>query len=170
MKTHRLIALCSLLCLNACIYDAPLVGEATLPIDPALLGSWEFIPEDAASAETPERLVIRKKSANVYAIEHISDDSTFYFDAWLAELEGIRFVQLEATGDNEGPVTAEDTDLFAVYSWAMEGGELVVKTLNADLLPPDIEGTAALQAAFAEHRDNPDLFDNPGRLSRLTGL
>lgn len=39
---------------TACDYDVPLVGEASLPIDQALLGTWEAIPEDRDEQKLPE--------------------------------------------------------------------------------------------------------------------
>lgn len=63
MRKHGFILVMILLVLTACNYRAPLVGEASLPIDQALLGTWEFIHEDRAGPETSERVVIRQGSA-----------------------------------------------------------------------------------------------------------
>jgi hypothetical protein len=85
----------------------------------------------------------------------------------LAELEGIHFVQLEVTADNEGPVGAEDTDLFSVVSYALDNGELVYRSLNTDLVNKDLADTASLQAAFIANRDDPDLFHRSGQFRKL---
>jgi hypothetical protein len=167
MRKHGFILVMILLVLTACNYRAPLVGEASLPIDQALLGTWEFIHEDRAGRETSERVVIRQGSANLYAIEYIHGESMIYFKGWLAELEGIHFVQLEVTGTDDGPVGAKDAYLFIVFSYAFDNGGLVVRSLNTDLVDEDLEETAALQAAFAAHRDDPNLFDEPGKLRKL---
>ena len=167
MRKHGLILVFILIILTACDYDAPLAGEASLPIDQALLGTWEFIYEDRAEQKSHERLVIRQESANLYAIEFIDGESIIYFKGWLAELEGSHFMQLEVTGTDEGPVSDEDTELFSVVSYAMDNGELVYRSLNTDLVTTDLADTAALQAAFAAHRDDPSLFKESGQLRKL---
>ena len=76
-------------------------------------------------------------------------------------------MQLEVTGTDEGPVSVEDTELFSVDSYAMDNGELVYRSLNTDLVTTDLADTAALQAAFAAHRDDPSLFKESGQLRKL---
>jgi len=168
MRKHRLVTVFILLILAACDYDVPLVGEASLPIDQALLGTWEAIPEDRDEQKTPERIVISQESAKLYVIEHIDGESIIYFKGWLAELEGSHFMQVEVTGDNDkGPVGAEDDNLFSVVSYTLNNGELVVRELNTDLVNAELADTAALQAAFVANRDNPSLFHKPGQYRKL---
>ena len=168
MRKHALITGFILLVLTACDYDAPLVGEASLPIDQALLGTWEAIPKDRDGQKSPERIVIRQESANLYVIEHVDGESIIYFKGWLAELEGSHFMQLEVTGDNDkGPVGAEDDNLFGVVSYALDNGKLVVRSLNTDLVNAELADTATLQAAFAANRDNPSLFHELGHFRKL---
>ena len=168
MRKHGLISVFILLILTACDYDAPLVREASLPIDQALLGTWEAIPYDRAGQESPERIVIRQESANLYVIEHVDGESIIYFKGWLAELEGSRFMQVEVTGDDKGPAGAEDTNLFIVVSYALDNGQLVVRSLNTDLVNTDLADTAALQAAFAANRNDPSLFHEPAQFRKLS--
>ena len=168
MRKRRLITVFVLFILTACDFDVPLVGEASLPIDQALLGTWEAIPEDRDEQKTPERIVISQESAKLYVIEHIDGESIIYFKGWLAELEGSHFMQVEVTGDNDkGPVGAEDDNLFSVVSYALDNGKLVVRSLNTDLVDAELADTVALQAAFAANRDNPSLFHEPGRFRKL---
>ena len=173
MRKHGLIPVFIFLILTACDYDAPLVGEASLPIDQALLGTWEAIT-DRPGQKSTVRALIRQESGNEYAIEYIVDESNvtddetiIYFRGWLAELERIRFVQLEVTGTNEGPVGAEETDLFGVLSYTLDNGKLVIRSLNTALVNKDLADTAALQAAFAANRDDPCLFVEPGQFRKL---
>ncbi|MFC1701731.1 hypothetical protein ACFL1J_03165 [Pseudomonadota bacterium] len=167
MRKHGFILVFILIILSACDYDAPLVGEASLPIDQALLGTWEFIYKDRAEQKPDERLVIRQESANLYIIEYIDRESILYFKGWLAELEGKHFMQLEVTGTDEGPVDVEDTDRFSVVSYAMDNDEILYRSLNTDLVNKDLADTAALQVAFAANRDDPDLFHISGQLRKL---
>ena len=167
MRNLRLITVFSLLILTACDYNVPLVAEVSLPIDQALLGTWEAIPEDRDPRESLDRMVIRQQSANLYEIEFGDEGSRIYFKGWLAELEGIRFMQVEFTGDEEGPIDAKYKQLFSVLSFTLGNGELVVRSLNTDLVNQDLVNTAALQVAFAANRDNPLLFHEPGQFRRL---
>jgi len=64
-------------------------------------------------------------------------------------------MQVEATGDDKSPAGAEDTNLFIVVSYALDNGQLVVRSLNTDLVNTDLADTAALQAAFAANRNDP---------------
>ena len=167
MRKHGFIPVFIFFILTACDYDVPLVGEASLPIDQALLGTWEETPEDQTGQESTVRVLIRQESGNEYAIKYIVDETFIYFRGWLAELEGMHFVQLEVTGTNEGPVGAEDTDLFGVLSYTLDNGELVIRSLNTALVNKDLADTAALQAAFAANRDDPCLFVEPGQFRKL---
>jgi len=168
MRKHSLITVLMVLFLTACDYDVPLVGEASLPIDQALLGTWEAIPGDRDEQESIERIVIRQESANLYVIEHVDGESIIYFKGWLAELKGIRFMQVEVTGDNDkGPVGTEDDNLFSVVSYALDNDKLVIRELNKDLVNADLADTAALQAAFVANKDDPSLFHNPGQFRKL---
>lgn len=167
MRKHGLILVIILIILAACDYDSPLVGEASLPIDQALLGAWEFIDEERAEQKSHERLVIRQESANLYVIEFIDGESILYFKGWLAELEGHHFMQLEVTGTDEGSVGDEDADLFSVVSYVLDNGKLVYRSLNTDLVDTGLADTAALQAAFIANLDDPDLFEEPGQFRKL---
>lgn len=174
MRKHGLNLVFILFVLTACNYNAPLVGEASLPIDQALLGTWELIPEDVAGQRSHVRIVVGQESANMYAIEYFPGESDYtdvdtvvYFKGWPAEFGGITFVQLEVTGTNEGPVSAEDTDLFSVFSCTLANGELTVRSLNTNMVNEDLADTAALRAAFTANRDDPDLFEEPGQFRKL---
>lgn len=169
MRKHAWITVFVFLMLIACDYDAPLVGEASLPIDQALLGTWELIPEDRSGQESFLHIVIRQESANVYDLKYEDDDATIYAKGWLAELEKIRFMQVEVTGDEEDPIDVEYTDIFSVYSYALDNGELVVKSLNIELVNEYLADSAALQAAFVAHMDDPGLFREPERFRKLSG-
>jgi hypothetical protein len=167
MKTPFLIVALTFFVLSACTYDAPLVEQASLPIDPALLGSWTIVSDDAADKTSDERVLVRRADGHHYAIEHIDAESVIYFTAWLAELEGIRFLQLEVTGDDEGPVGHDESNLYSVFAYAVEGEELVVRSLNTQRVSEELDNTAALQEAFATHRNDPELFHEPARFRKL---
>ena len=166
MKRSILIAPFISLLLTACTYDAPLAPEAILPIDRALLGTWEVLPNegDEPSAET---VVVREDGENRYKIEHRDGDSVIYFDAWPGEIEGVRFLQLEVTGDDDGPAEPGEPDLYSVIDYRFDGDDIIMRSLNTEFVDHELGDTAALREAFIKHRDNPELFIEPGRLRRL---
>ena len=165
MKRNTLLSLLAGLFLAACTFDAPLAPYASTPIDPELLGTWEPLPVDDATP-TGEITIVKRADENRYLIEHRDGDSILYFDAWLGRQEGITFLQLEVTGDEDGPATPDDTDLFSVVSYSISGDELVMHSLNTDLIDENLADTPALQKAFFEHREHPELFVEPSRMRR----
>lgn len=167
MRLYRLIPALATWLLAACTYDAPLVADASLPIDRALIGIWQATPAGPDDEQQDERIAVTQASANEYAIVHIDGDSAIYFRGWLAELQGIRFVQLQVTGDEHGPAGADETDLFSVISYELQGEGLVMKALNTQYVDANLPDTEALQQAFAANRDRADLFGEPGRYRRL---
>jgi hypothetical protein len=167
VKNKAVISLFVFFLLAACTYDAPLVQEKLLPIDTALLGGWEVLPENPDEEYAPERVTIRQQTPQVYAIEYFSEGSTLYFQGWLAELEGVRFLQLEVTGDDDGPAGENDSNLFSAFSYTLDNGEMTVRELNTDLVDDNLADTAALQAAFKQHKDHPDLFSESIRMKKL---
>ena len=176
MRRQALITAIILLVLTACDYKAPLVGVASLPIDQALLGTWESLEERDGQEPSLLRVVIRQKSANQYEIA-VGDggESTDYAIGWLAELEGVRFIQTKYIHDKNGPVDANHvtiggmkfTSLFSVFSYALNNDELVLQQFNKDLVNTNLTDTAALQAAFVANRDNASLFHEPGQFKKL---
>jgi hypothetical protein len=165
MNRHHRLSLLGCLFLVACTFDAPLAPEADLPIDANLIGTWEILPE-AGDEPTGETVIIRQDGDTRYAIEHHDSDSVIHFSAWLGEIKGTRFVQLEVTGDEHGPAEAGEPDLYSVIAYVFDGSDVVFRSLNTELVDPDAADTAALRAAFLRHTDHPDLFIEPGRLRR----
>lgn len=76
-------------------------------------------------------------------------------------------VQLEAIGSKDGPLTAEDVEIYHVVSYRLQDEVLEVRTLNTDVVDDDLKTTEALQKVFVEQRTNPDLFHDPGRFKRV---
>jgi hypothetical protein len=152
--------------LAACTFDAPLAPDASMPIDPDLLGSWKFLPAPG-EAPTSETVAVQADGANRYTIEYHDGDSVIYFSGWLGELEGTRFLQLKVTGDEDGPAAPDESNLYSVFAYDFIDGDLVVRALNTERVDPDLTSTSALQQAFVQHHDDPLLFSEPGRMRRL---
>lgn len=77
-------------------------------------------------------------------------------------------MQVEVTGDDKGPAGAEATNLLIFVSYALDNGQVVVRSLNTDLVNADLADTAALQAAFAAKGNDPSLFHEPAQFRKLS--
>ena len=69
----------AVLFLCGCEYEAPLTEKHNAPIDPAVLGLWETLPEN--SDEEKERMMILKFSSTEYIIHYPVREHAMYFRA-----------------------------------------------------------------------------------------
>lgn len=174
MKSAFLLSAAALM-LSGCIYEAPLVAENKLPIDPAIVGLWEPVSEEGKEPErngdnplkkilekSPEdsRLLILQFSEKEYMI---SESNNIHYRAYSIELGGKRCVQLQVISTNGGPMDWKDEKPrpFLVCFFEIKNGELAVHTLNEGLVSGDLRTTAELQEAFLKNKDNPELFEKP---------
>ena len=171
MKATALLLAAATLFLVGCRFKAPLVKEDTLPIDPAVIGLWEPLPEHGKKAEADKRMVILKFSDTEYMVRQPIGDGVIHYRAYPVELGGIRCVQLEAIGDAKGPLGGgkDIATPFQVVSYKMEGWKLVIRTLNTELFPDTLDTTQALQDAFLAYKDRKDLFTNPQSYRKVEG-
>ena len=54
-----------------------------------------------------------------------------------------------------------------VAQYTMVNGQLEIKTLNSELVSNSITDTETLRRVFAEHKNNPELFNDPGLFKRV---
>lgn len=162
-----LLTLWSAVWLTGCEYERPLSTERILPVDTPVLGIWEQVPGDGQESRSMERMMILKHSANEYFVHYPLGNDGVYYRAWPIRVGGVACVQLEAIGTKDGPLKAEDVEIYHVVSYRLEGDMLEVRTLNTEVVDDDLKTTEALQKAFVEQRNHPDLFHNPGRFKRV---
>ena len=172
------ILISAALLLSGCIYEAPLVAENKLPIDAAIIGLWEPLPQEEKEPENDgdnplkkilehspaeTRLLILKFSETEYLISNPVAEHSIHYRAYPIELGGKRCVQLQVIGTNEGSADWEnDTPRpFLVCSHETKDGNLIVSNLNEELVGDELKTTAALQEAFLKNKDNPQLFGEP---------
>lgn len=158
----RLLAvLLSGLLVCGCIYDVPLTKEAVVPVDPALKGVWQLIPDEGESEDPDDRVMILPFSKTEYLAVVGADDDALYFRAYPICVSGMELLQLEwlRAGEDDHP--------YMVCRYTLKGGILTVGYLNNDLVSPDSKKSAALQEAVLANRSNPDLFEDSARYRRL---
>jgi len=148
--------------LAACTYDAPLETGSTIPIDPAVLGTWQAV--DPGNDE-PETMVILPFSPHEYLVHYPArSEDGMYFRAYPIKVAGVACVQLELLGTLKGRETGRAR--FQVANYRITDGRLEIRTLNEALVSDELSGTEALRAAFTAKASEAELFTNPGVFTR----
>ncbi len=164
MKSTAILTAIAAILLAACRYQAPLVAEHTIPIDPAVIGLWEpTVGEKGKEPDANHRMLILKFSNTEYLIRQPIGDGVIHYRGYLIKPGGKTCVQLEAIGDGKGPLGG-DGDIvtpFEVVSYEVKDGNLEIRTLNSELLGKGLKTTEALQEAFLKNKDHPELFGDP---------
>jgi hypothetical protein len=163
MKT-LLASLVSVFLLNSCVFDEPFAAKAEIPINQALLGRWESIP-DSADAE-PERMVVLQHSENEYVVAYPLGGDAMAFRAYPVKLEGRDFVQIQLIGTVKGPVETKDRK-FHLLQVKLDGDTLETRTIDPEVIGKDHKSSADLLAAFKAHKDDAGLFQKPARFHRM---
>lgn len=158
----RLIALLSILLLCGCVYEVPLIEEATLPVDSAVNGSWQKIPEEGKSTDPDDRMVILPFSAKEYMVAVSPSDDAMYYRAYRIQVGDLHLMQLEIL-----TLEPTDPDRYVVCRYALKNDVLMVETLNEKVVSDDIKDSSVLREALLANRDNPDLFKEEGRYRRI---
>ncbi len=153
--------------ITACQYHAPLTTEHNIPIDPAILGAWESVPGTGEWSSSIEKMRVQKFSSTEYMIHYFTEGSEMDFRAYLIEVAGISAIQLELIGTDEGAIGEDDKDpRFIVASYAIKDGGMEIRLLNTKLISDALKDSKSIHKAFIEHRENPELFVDPGMFKR----
>ena len=167
MKKFAVYPVVGVLVLSGCIYEAPITEEHSISIDQSVLGLWELVPEKGEQPDPNERMMILKYAATEYLIHYPVGKDGMYLRAYPVRIGGIPCVQLQLIGTEEGNLDKNDKKLFHVASYQLSDGELVIKTLNTDLVRDGLKDSEALKKAFLKHKDAKDLFRDPGRFRKV---
>lgn len=169
MKPISFITALAALLFAGCIYQAPLVKENTIPVQPELIGVWEKVSKEGSERKKRDRILILKFSETEYLIRNPLDGDGICYRAYQIELGGKSCVQLEAIGTDEGaPDWKDDTPRpYLVSSFEVNDDKLVMKWLNRKLVGDDLNTTEALQEAFLKHKDNEELFTDAAEYRKM---
>jgi len=159
----------ALFLLSSCDFKVPLTSKHSIGIDQAVLGSWELIAEKGQEADPSGTVTIKvyQFSETEYLIHYFEAGSSYYFRGYPINIEGVEAVQLDLLGSDEELVAKDDEDRFHVASYEWLNGQLVIRTLNSEVVDDDISDSESLRKAFLANKDNPDLFQDPGVFKRL---
>lgn len=154
--------------LIGCEYEAPLVAEHSLPVDSAVLGLWEEIPEEGKQVDTKDRMLILKYSDTEYLVHYPPEgNDELYYRAYPIKIGGHSCVQLQLIGTDDGALKKDVKKVFHVVSYQLNDGKLELRLLNTDLLGEGIKTTDDLKRAFLKNKDNKELFKDPGNFRRI---
>ncbi len=159
---RSLTVLLSILLLGGCIYDVPLVEKAEVPVDPALTGIWQMIPDEGTLEDPDDRLVILPFSKTEYVAISGQSDAALYFRAYPVRLDGMELIQLEWLQVEPG-----GDERYHVCRYTLENGVLTVETLNDDVVGRRITDSKALCKTLLVNRDDPELFEDAARYQKL---
>lgn len=146
-----LFGLALALLLGGCVYEVPLTEEASVPIDPALLGTWTL-----TEADSPAKVVtavVTRLSDTEYAVATTAySEKIQCYRAWPVTFEDRRYLQLEMLNDGNPDLHAQ---IYLVGKLSLDGDTLALSLLSLD---GDYATHAALQQAIRDRRDDPKLF------------
>ncbi len=150
-----------------CEYEVPLTKEPSVAVDSSVLGLWELIPDAGEEKEKKERMMVLKYSGTEYMIHYPIGEDAMYFRAYPVKIGGVQCVQLQAIGTHKGSPDKEEKNLYHVASYQLNGANLEIKLLNAELVDDELKTSAALTRSFKKHKGHKNLFINPGTFRRV---
>ncbi len=156
-------------------YESPLTKEHSISVDSAILGLWEHVPEKGDDLDLNMRMLILKYSGTEYLIHFFAEkeEGGLYFRGYPIKIGNVPCVQIESIGqvfkpfDKDVTLGTNEWPIFDVMSYALANGELTIKELNKDLVDNELKGSEALRKSFLKHKDNKDLFIQPGKFRRI---
>ena len=164
MRTISILFICVLL-LSACKYKTPITTEHDIPVDQHVLGSWKIVP--AENQDNQSGILIFRFSDTEYSVHYHEDGGNLYFRAYAINIDGVAAVQLEFIGSDDGPAGEDATERFHVISYQLENDQLKISTLNTELVDDKLDDSESLRKALIKHKENPDLFNEPGFFKRV---
>jgi hypothetical protein len=166
MRTWTPILALVLVLLSGCVYKAPVTTNHTIPVDPAVLGMWQAVPEPGKDLDTDERMLVLKYSDTEYMVRYPSGKDAMFFRGYPIKVGNLQCVQIQLIGEKDQPVNDEDRK-YQIVAYKLTDGVLELRTLNADLVSDRLATSADLLKAIKANVANPDLFKDPGKFKKL---
>lgn len=159
------VVLCGavLLVICGCIYEVPLVEKAEIPVDPALVGTWQLIPPAGEEEEPEEKMTIRPLSSTEYeAICSPGNRDQMTFRAYSIGIGDMKLIQLEWLDAGSG-----ENERFHVCRSSISDGILAVEMLNPEIVEPSSTDPTVLREMLLENGGNRELFGSSLRYRKL---
>jgi len=152
---------------TSCRYEAPLMHEHTIPVDASVLGCWQPVADGSHSPDSNEHMLVLQYSETEYLIHYSAKEEPMYFRGYPISIGGVACVQLQLIGIDNAPVDRRANERFHVVSYALDNGDLVIRTLNADVVDDSLKDTESLVKAFLKHTGDAKLFTDPCRFRKV---
>ncbi len=160
MKLKIIFIIALIFLIAGCEYETSLTDEHVIPVDKAVLGLWEAIPEKTGDSGSKEKMMVLKYTDTEYLIHYPTGDEGFYFRGYPIRIGEISCVQIRLIGDSKGGIKTADRK-YHVISYQFVKGELEIKTLNTDMVDKNIIDRNKLKKAFLKNKNKGELFINP---------
>jgi len=158
--------------ISGCEYETSLTDEHKIPVDKAVLGLWEAVPEKGMVSDpkdrisdSKERLMVLKYTDTEYLVHCPVGGEGFYFRGYPIRIGGVSCVQIRLIGDANGDIKTGERK-FQVISYQFVNSELEIKTLNTDLVDNKIKDRNKLNNVFLINKNKGELFINPVRFKK----
>ncbi len=89
-----------------------------------------------------------------------------FFRAYTVTLSGADYLQIQLIGTADGPVKTGDRK-YHLLKLNPDQDMLEIGTIKPEMLGKDLADTDRMRAAFAAHKDDPELFDEPMAFRRI---
>lgn len=162
MKRFLILAAVTGLFLGSCIFKVPFVEEATVKIDLGLLGAWE---EKVGEGEKSHRMVVLPFSEKEYLIHYPAAEDGIYYRAYLIEMGGKQYVQLQALGTHAGLPEKLKTP-YTLARCSQLDGSLELQMIKNKVIDANIDSSTLLRESFQTHKEE-ELFDEPSTFLRV---
>ena len=166
MRTPTLVLVLSLVLLSGCVYRAPVTTNHKIPIDPAVLGLWQAIPEPGKDVDADETMLVLKYSDKEYVVRYPSGKDAMFFRGYPIKVGDLQCVQIQLLGEKNQPADDDDRK-YHIVAYRLAEGVLELKTLNTDLIPSRLVTGADVLKAIKANLANPDLFKDPGKFRKV---
>lgn len=153
-----------LLFFSGCTFEAPLEKENKIKIDPALLGRWEYNPEN----DSPAKIIILKFSETEYIVDYQEKDHVVYYRAYPIKVGDFSGVQLQIIGDENGPIPKDKKDTYHVATYKIENDLLKFKILEGGRVNKEIKDLESLKKDILNKKDISEFFTDLGSFKLIT--
>lgn len=172
MKLKIIFMIALFFLIMGCEYETSLTEEHKIPVDKAVLGLWEAVPEKGRVSDpkdrvsdSKERLMVLKYTDTEYLIHYPTGDEGFYFRGYPIKIGGVSCVQIRLIGASNGDIKTGERKYHAV-SYQFVNGEIEIKTMNTDLVDKNLKDSNKLKKAFLTNKNKGELFINPVRFKK----
>lgn len=165
MKRIIMVVTAMVIVSTGCEYQVPLADKQDIPVDEAVLGLWEQLPERDAAANPENNMLVLKYTEKEYLVHYPTGKDGMYFRGYPIKIAGKIYMQIQLIGTKDGDIEKKDRK-YHVVSYVLSDGQLEIKTLNSELVDKNLQDSAKLTEAFLKNKDNKTLFKDPGKFRR----